>query len=138
MKIVFVFSLPHKKLNPNQQYKNHMAHARLKKERKWSIKMDSIRQIRVKGLPDNMKWEKATVSIKWYAATMNFPDGDNALASLKSTIDGICAAGLLLDDNHLLCSTPKFYKDAKHPRVEMTFTKTRTANEAPGRDYIAE
>jgi len=62
----------------------------------------------------------ATVQIKWFARTARFPDGDNALATMKAAFDGLTDAGLFCDDKGLTHLPVKFAKDASNPRVQLT------------------
>lgn len=62
-----------------------------------------------------------TVKIQWFAKRALFPDPDNALAMLKSSIDGVADSGFFGNDRNLTYLPIEFAKDAKNPRVEMTF-----------------
>lgn len=65
------------------------------------------------------RWKAATVQVHWFAKTMRFPDGDNALATLKSAFDGMTDAGLFADDKGLTHLPVKFAKDKDNPRIEI-------------------
>ncbi len=122
--ITLVFSLPSKFLFPNNRPRNHGFFASVVKQRRVETMYDTIRQIRLAGLPDNMEWVHVHGQIMWYTRTVTHPDRDNARSALKSTFDGIEDSRLILDDNYLVCPDDvMFEKDAEYQRVEITLSE---------------
>ena len=74
---------------------------------------------------NGMKWERATIMVRFYHKTKRRRDDVNHLAMLKSAYDGVVMAGLLPDDDreHLRTIGAEFYIDKKNPRVELVFTR---------------
>lgn len=58
------------------------------------------------------------IQIRWFAKDRRRRDRDNALATLKPTLDGIAQA-LEVDDSTFRPHPVTFDVDAKHPRVEI-------------------
>jgi len=73
--------------------------------------------------PAPAKWEKSSYKARFYFPTARRRDADNAIASLKSALDGVADAGLVVNDSGLWPERPEFYTDKGNPRVEITFTK---------------
>ena len=90
----------------------------------WAIKSKAARLQRriafviarkyLKPMPDD-----STLTIYWYAKTRRHPDPDNALAALKSSIDGIVEAGIFTDDKNLKFNPIVFLVDKQQSRVEI-------------------
>ena len=117
--ITLVLPLPDKDLSPNKRL-HWGVKSRLIKDRRSAVKYDTIYQVRQAKMPDNLNWKNVTVTIRWDAQPMRFPDADNALATLKSTMDGIVDSHLLDDDRQLRYEPIYFFKDKNKPRVEIT------------------
>ncbi len=69
------------------------------------------------------RWAKARMEARAYFKTARFPDPGNFMASLKAAEDGLQDAGIIRDDKGLWPERPQFFKDAAHPRVEITITE---------------
>jgi hypothetical protein len=80
-----------------------------------------IRELNVHRSPAPL-WDEATVHCDFYFKTMNFPDPDNCIASMKAAFDGIADAGIVFNDRKLWPDRPTMQKDAENPRVEITIT----------------
>lgn len=61
-----------------------------------------------------------TVQVTWYAKTRRFPDGDNALATMKAAFDGLTDVGLFCDDRGLTHKPVIFAVSKDNPRVLLT------------------
>lgn len=127
--ITLTYSLPHTMLNPNNrpnEFSSKRAHRiyreRVKMRRRTTF-FATVGQVRTVGLPDNLKWKDVMAEIVWYAKTLTILDADNALASLKSTIDGIADSGLILNDRYVSYAPMRFEKDKDEPRVVITLTE---------------
>lgn len=120
--VTLEFSLPHKKLMPNNRPRNHGYYASLVKMRRRTTFFATVGQVRSAGMADNLKWKYVMAKVVWYAKTLKIPDADNALASLKSTIDGIADSGLILNDRYVSYAPMRYEKDKDKPRVEITLT----------------
>lgn len=68
-------------------------------------------------------WKQAKYTARFYFPTSRRRDADNAIASIKSALDGVADAGLIANDSGLWPERPEFYTDKDNPRVEITFTK---------------
>jgi hypothetical protein len=114
--------IPHKSLSPN--WRGH-----------WAVKAKHTKRLRnyaytysvgqCAGAAKGPYWaahKAATVEIQWFTKTVRHPDGDNALSSLKAVFDGVTDSGFLADDRGLTHQPVVFQKDAKNPRVVLTFT----------------
>jgi len=123
MEITLVYPLPHKYLFPNNRPRNHGYFGQLVKNRRNIIKWDTIYQIRMAGLKDDMKWKHVHGKILWFTPTVRHPDRDNARSALKSTFDGIQDSGLILDDNYLICDDIVYEKDKEWQRVVITLSE---------------
>ena len=121
--IVLRYPLPHPKLSPNV-YANRYELSRLKRKRKRNVVLETIMHVRNAGLEDNLKWRHVKADIMWYHKMGQRPDRDNAIASLKSTFDGIEKAKLMLNDRYLRPMPPEFERDENDPRVVITITET--------------
>lgn len=66
-------------------------------------------------------WEKARITCTFFFRTNRRRDTDNADASMKSAIDGIRDAGLIVDDHAsvLAHGSSRFEIDRDRPRVEV-------------------
>lgn len=117
--------VPIPKLNPNNNFAGWAAKAAQKKQDREAATIES--QVAVADLDDwkayGFPWRLATVSVTWFHPTKNHRDRDNIIASMKSTIDGIRASGMLIDDDELVWESPNRETDAGNPRVEITITK---------------
>ena len=71
-------------------------------------------------------WARATVAAVFFHSQKRKRDDVNHLAMLKPAYDGLVDAGLLAGDDseRLTTLSPTFRIDRKHPRVEITVTRT--------------
>lgn len=69
------------------------------------------------------KWEAAEVRTVFYWPTRHRRDRDNALASMKATMDGIADAGVVENDAGFIQHPPEMRHDPADPRVEITITE---------------
>lgn len=117
--ITILLPLPVRKLSPNARV--HWAEkAKLVKASRRVASIASLEALNLRRPPG---WLKAKMEVKAYFKTLTFPDPDNFIASLKSSIDGIADSGIILDDKALWPERPVFKKDAENPRIEITITK---------------
>ena len=121
--ITLVYGVPDKLLNPNEHV-GWRKKSKAEAKRKLAVRWDTIRQIRLAGMPDDMRWKHVTATIMWYHRTWMRPDRDNALRMLKSTWDGMEEAGLLLNDKYLTPNPVEFEEDKERPRVVITLERT--------------
>lgn len=68
-------------------------------------------------------WNKASYTARFYFPDKRRRDADNAIASIKSALDGAADAGLVVNDSGLWPERPEFHVDKTNPRLEITFTK---------------
>jgi crossover junction endodeoxyribonuclease RusA len=71
-------------------------------------------------------WGKVTVQATYFRTSKRRMDGDNALASLKSTFDGIADSGLISDDREITHLPVQFLVDKDNPRVELRIERSET------------
>lgn len=93
--------------------------AKLVKAARESAKLDALAALRGQHPP---QWDKAKLEVRAFWKTLNMPDPTNLMDRLKSTIDGICDAGIVVDDANLWPERPVITKDAKNPRIELTIS----------------
>lgn len=119
--ITIILPLPDRGLSPNARSRTYHKKARLTKVARrvaWALSLQAISQTG-EAMP---WWKKARTTITAYFPTKTFADSDNLLASLKPSFDGICDAGVLIDDKELSHNPVTMMKDAKNPRVEILIT----------------
>jgi len=116
--ITIILPLPVRKLSPNARV--HWAEkAKLVRASRKVAALAALEALNLRRPPG---WLKAKMEVKAYFKTLTFPDPDNFIASLKSSIDGIADSGIILDDKALWPERPVFRKDAANPRIEITIT----------------
>ena len=116
--ITIILPLPARKLSPNARV--HWAEkAKLTRAARKVAHLAALEVLNLRRPPG---WLKARLEVKAFFKTRNFPDPDNLTASMKSSIDGIADAGIILDDKALWPERPTFEKDASNPRIELTIT----------------
>lgn len=117
MKLTITISVPRSVLSPNgrpNRYRRAEAVAAYRREA-WG----AAREILGRRQP---RATSATLQIRAYFKTTNFPDDDNLIASLKAARDGITDAGVWRDDSPatLRIVTPVVMAvDRKRPRIEL-------------------
>jgi len=67
-------------------------------------------------------WHNATYKAAFHWPNARRRDADNAIASIKSALDGIADAGVVLNDSGLWPERPTFTTDRDNPRIEITIT----------------
>jgi len=92
--IHIVCDIPKKCLNPNTPC-HYLTKSKAKKEAKNTVFFLAKHEVGNKP----PRWEYATITIRGFYKDRRRHDADNLLASLKSHIDGLVKAGVLLDDN---------------------------------------
>jgi len=95
--IIELGHLPDPDLNPNKRlhYMKLASAKRLAKDEAMALVYE---QVGMKGRPET-PYESAHITITFVAANKRRRDIDNLLASCKSSIDGIVAAGVIADDS---------------------------------------
>jgi crossover junction endodeoxyribonuclease RusA len=73
--------------------------------------------------PSPVKWQNATYKALFYFPDARRRDADNAIASIKSALDGVADAGLVVNDSGLWPDRPTIAKDKDNPRIMITITK---------------
>jgi Holliday junction resolvase RusA-like endonuclease len=69
-------------------------------------------------------WKQAIVSCEAFHPVRRNRDGDNFIASMKSTFDGLADAGIIENDSGFIHMPPVFSSArTSFPRVEITITK---------------
>lgn len=113
--VTITLGLPPRALMPNARPHHHAKARAVKKYRRAACVLAQA------VLPESAPWERATIRPTFYHALRRDRDGDNAVASLKSAIDGLVASGLIVDDSskHLATLPPAFQIDKQSPRVEL-------------------
>jgi Holliday junction resolvase RusA-like endonuclease len=127
--ITITIGIPHKALSPNE--KPHWA-AKAKKvkaarSKAWLLAQTEI----VCSKSPAPQWVHAISTVVWYSRTKRRPDPDNANAMLKPTFDGMCDAGVVLNDKNLYHNPPRFEVDKQNPRVEVTISVVVENKEQP-------
>jgi crossover junction endodeoxyribonuclease RusA len=70
----------------------------------------------------SLHWQKARYKAVFYWPNARCRDPDNAIASIKSALDGIADAGVVINDSVLWPERPEFHTDTENPRLELTIT----------------
>lgn len=116
--ITIILPLPDKCLSPNARV--HWAKkAKAASHYRNRAKLDCF----IKANRVRMSWEKASYKARFYFPDARRRDADNAIASIKSALDGVADAGLVVNDSGLWPERPEFFVDKENPRLEITFTK---------------
>lgn len=115
--ITIVLPLPDKCLSPNARV--HWA-KKAKAAKKYRVESHFAVMLS-KGA--GLNWTQAKYTARFYFKDARRRDADNAIASLKSAIDGVADAGLVVNDSGLWPERPEFHVDKENPRVEITITK---------------
>ena len=114
--------LPSKQLSPNAR-----CH--------WRVKSKAVKAARTLAYCEAInagcageKWKSATMQATFYFNLNRGRDKDNAASSLKSHVDGITLAGLLVNDTGLTPLPPILIVDKNEKeRVELFFSRTDEA-----------
>jgi crossover junction endodeoxyribonuclease RusA len=121
--LTITLPLPHKSLSPNAR-SHWRTKAKHTKEYRTGTYIRTVALCASNG-PYWKASKAATVTIQWFTKTVMHPDRDNALSSLKAAFDGVTDGGFLSTDKELTHQPITFQKDAKNPRVVLTFTATK-------------
>lgn len=116
--LVVVLPLPAKELGPNSRA-GWRATAKATAKARLDAKLAAIDAMNRAGV--NGPWVSATVRPVFYHGTKRQRDKDNLSASLKAARDGVVAAGLLTNDEHLTPLPAERRLDKGNPRVELHF-----------------
>jgi crossover junction endodeoxyribonuclease RusA len=111
--------LPNKQLSPNAR-----CH--------WRVKAKAVKAARTLAYCEAInagcageKWRSATMQATFYFNLNRGRDRDNAASSLKSHVDGVALAGLLVNDTGLTPLPPILIVDKNEKeRVELFFSRT--------------
>ena len=115
--ITIILPLPDESLSPNARV-HWMKKAKAAKLYRWEAQCKIVAKS-----PRRLMWEKASYKAAFYFKDARRRDADNAIASLKSALDGVADAGLVINDSGLWPERPEFRTDKENPRVEITFTR---------------
>lgn len=119
--IVITVPLPAKSLNPNAR-PHWSQKSRDAKFHRSVAKMEACKAL-VK-YDKKPLWKQAVVSCEAFYPTSRERDGDNFIASMKSTFDGLADAGIIENDSGFIHMPPVFSSArTSFPRVEITITK---------------
>jgi len=116
MTVNITLPLPPRCLSPNERPHFH-AKARAAKKYRTRAKLEYMATFSASVRP---RAATAVVQATWFAKTRMFPDGDNALATLKAAFDGLTDAGLFSTDRGLTHKPVIFAVSKDRPRVELT------------------
>jgi len=120
--ITITLPVPPRELSPNGR--THWAvKARHVKEARTLAQVEAHNAMICAGFPKQAKWERAKVTAKVIKRDRRGRmDDDNFKASCKSYCDGVCDAGLILNDRGLEWGDVAYVIDkAAEPHVELTF-----------------
>lgn len=114
--------LPARQLSPNARV-HWSGKRRAVKEARAAAREESRRVMGDAGMRSAPRWEKATYRCVFFLPDARKRDADNLMASLKSYLDGIADAGVVVNDSGLWPERPEMRVDRRMPRVEITLTK---------------
>lgn len=117
--ITVTLPIPPKELSPNGRF--HWA-AKSKKTKAYRLAAHIAAWNQCSECPEH---DRATSQIRWFTKTKRRLDADNALACMKSALDGITDSGFLSNDRGLTHLPIIFAVDKENPRVEITITPTK-------------
>ncbi len=123
--ITITMPIPGRELSPNGRA--HWAvKAREVKKARTLAQVEAHNAMICAGFPKQAKWERATVTAKVIKRDRRGKmDDDNFKASCKSYCDGVCDAGLILNDRGLVWGDVEWEVDkAKEPCVVLRFEKS--------------
>ncbi len=121
--VQIILPLPSRVLNPNFHIASSrgamMKAAATRKQRRLSLR--AVEDEFIESAP----WGRVKVSARFYYAVKRERDHDNAIASLKSTYDGIVDSELIEDDTpeYMERIMPEFFIDKENPRLELTLER---------------
>lgn len=116
--ITIILPLPDKCLSPNAR-----VHWAKKAKAAKSARFEACFEMKRVAGRIELTWRKATYRARFYFKDARRRDADNAIASIKSALDGVADAGLVVNDSGLWPERPEFHVDKENPRLEITFTK---------------
>jgi hypothetical protein len=93
--------------------------ARFTKAARVAAKLEAVRVLEGRFAP---KWPKVAAKVVLFHLGAKTMDPDNFIASLKAYFDGICDAGVVLNDRGLWPERPRFERVDRMPRVEITIS----------------
>ena len=67
----------------------------------------------------HVPWERAETQVIYFQEHKRKMDHDNAIGRLKSALDSLALAGLIVNDSGLTHRPPQFQLDKERPRVEI-------------------
>ena len=112
--IYVTISLPAKALWPNQR--GHvMVYRRCAK--RYRAEAGWAARIEWRSMGSGASWKEAKVRPVFYWPDKRSRDKDNALAAIKSALDGLQDAGVIVDDAGLRPQEPVFMVDRERPRL---------------------
>lgn len=118
--ITITLPLPHKHLSPNARvYWGQVATA--KKRARRDAKYEAIAEMSSSQI-SAPHLQSARVEYRFYFKTNHRHDADNAIASMKASLDGLTDAGLWTDDSVVTLLPPVLAVDRVRPRVEVVVT----------------
>jgi crossover junction endodeoxyribonuclease RusA len=120
--ITITLPVPHRCLSPNAR-PHWRTKARAKKAQR-----DAAYLLALEAQGTTYRqWPTVLVDVKWYGRTrtaLNM-DADNAIATLKGSVDGLQDAGLIVNDNGVRWGDITPGVDKANPRVELVVTRTK-------------
>lgn len=118
--ITITLPLPHKRLSPNARV--HWGRkADATKSARRTAKYTAVALMADLRL-DAPRLSSARVEYRFYFKTNARRDPDNAIASMKASLDGLTDAGLWTDDSVVTLLPPVLAVDRVRPRVEVVVT----------------
>lgn len=115
--ITITLPLPHKHLSPNARVhwgRKSDAAKSARRAAKYTA-MAMLADLRM----DAPRMTSARVEYRFYFKTRARHDADNAIASMKASLDGLTDAGLWVDDSRVTMLPPVLGCDPLRPRVEV-------------------
>lgn len=94
--LVLIVPMPPRGIRPNSRYRSWRAYGATAKKYKNLCGMMALAS-----MSEVPEWKKASVRPTFYFKTDRGRDDDNLIASLKHAIDGIVAAGVMVNDKGL-------------------------------------
>lgn len=118
-KIVITLPLPPEEIHPNKRTRNHKYHGVLVKETRGDAHLIARGR-----RPQSCPWKTAELQATFYMPRKR--DEDGLIAWLKSTIDGITDAGIIVNDSGFRI-VPVRQVTGKREKRRVVITLTRTS-----------
>ena len=118
MRLTLQLPVPSMKLRSNGSFGNGFVYRKAFREAKATAIREAERVLSDAGIGPP-RWARAGYVITQFHASPQRLDPDNLIACCKAYLDGIAAAGIVLNDKYLFPERPCFLRVNRLPRIEI-------------------